>query len=407
MIQTTSTLGHVEPGPLASADPEWSCRWCRSHSGVRVLDAGMQPPSDLHPKPSDPGPDPEFPLVMVMCLDCRLVQLESDATSPEEPRGLEPRALVEQAEAAVDHAEAEGYLRPGIRVLEYPSPHGGSWVEQLARRSLIEVSQGPAELLVDIFGMMHEPDQRAALISRTSQMSADAILLMQFHTVAAIVRSGFWNALRHGHFAYYSTPVLIRMAADLGLTAVSAREYPLYGGTVLLALSREGSRWAGQAEDVTGLVNREIAEGVLEPMTVASLNESLASSAAALRTYLTEARYRSQTVVGYSAASRTSALIQCGGVTGKDLVAVADAAPGLHGRTMPGSRIPIVSPAELVERKPDKVLLFVPDLLDEVRRALPDIERGGGRWVVLDPMPRDIAPAVVAQGAESASTTPS
>ena len=71
---------------------------------MRVLDAGLQPPSDLHPKPSDPKPDPEFPLVMVMCLDCRLVQLESDPTTPEEPRGLEPRALVEQAEAAVNRA---------------------------------------------------------------------------------------------------------------------------------------------------------------------------------------------------------------------------------------------------------------------------------------------------------------
>jgi hypothetical protein len=364
---------------------------------VRVLDAGLQPPSDLHPKPCDPEPDPEFPLVMVMCLDCRLVQLESDPTTPEEPRGLEPRALVEQAKAAVDQAQAKGYVRPGIRVLEYPSPHGGSWVEQLEHRSLIEVSQGPAELLVDVFGMMHEADQRAALIRRISQMSANAILLMQLHTVAAIVRSGFWNALRHGHFAYYSTPILIRMAADSGLIAVSAWEYPLYGGTILLALAKEGSRWTGQAEDVTRLVDREIAEGVLEPMAVASLNESLASSAAALRTYLAEARSRSQTVVGYSAASRTSALIQCGRVTAKDLGVVGDGAPGLHGRTMPGSRIPIVSPAELVERRPDRVLLFVPDLLNEVRRALPEIELSGGRWVVLDPMPREIAPAVVAQ----------
>ena len=182
----------------------------RGENGVRVLDAGFQPPSDLHPHPSDPEPDPEYPLVMVMCLDCRLVQLESDPTTPEEPRGLEPRALVEQAEAAVNDAETHGYLQPGMRVLEYPSPHGGSWVEQLARRSLIEVSQGPADLLVDIFGMMHDADQRAALTDRVSQMSADAILLMQFHTVAAIVRSGFWNALRHGHFAYYSTPVLVR-----------------------------------------------------------------------------------------------------------------------------------------------------------------------------------------------------
>ena len=228
-------------------------------------------------------------------------------------------------------------------------------------------------------------------------MSADAILLMQFHTVAAIVRSGFWNALRHGHFAYYSTPVLVRMAAELGLTAIGAWEYPLYGGTILLALAREGSRWGDPAESVRRLIDREIAEGVLEPTVVASLNESLASSAAALGTYLADARSRSETVAGYSAASRTSALLQRGHVNAQDLVAIADAAPGLHGRTMPGNRIPIVSPADLVERRPDKVLLFVPDLLDEVRQALPEIERSGGRWVVLDPMPREIAPAVVAQ----------
>jgi C-methyltransferase C-terminal domain/Putative zinc binding domain len=395
MIETTKTLD-LAPNSLLPADPAWSCRWCTSRNGVRVLDAGPQPPSDLHPHPSDPEPDPEYPLIMVMCLGCRLVQLESDPTTPEEPRGLEPSALVEQAEAAINQAESHGYVRPGIRVLEYPSPHGGSWVEQLGSRSLVEVSQGPAELLVDIFGMMHEADQRAALTRRVSQMSADAILLMQFHTVAAIVRAGFWNALRHGHFAYYSTPVMVGMAAELGLTAITAREYPLYGGTNVLALARKGSRWGDQRTSVASLVEREVAEGVLEPVAVASLNESLASSAASLATYLGDAKSRSETVAGYSAASRSSALMRCGQVTAQDLVAVADAAEGLHGRTMPGSRIPIVSPSELVATRPDKVLLFVPDLLNEVRQALPEIELNGGRWVVLDPMPREIDPAVPA-----------
>ena len=392
MIETTSEV-EVAPSSLVSADPAWSCRWCASQHGVRVLDAGLQPPSDLHPHPSDPEPDPEYPLAMVMCLDCRLVQLESDPTTPEEPRRQEPRALVEQAEAAIKDAEAHGYLQPGMRVLEYPSPHGGSWVEQLERRSLIEVSEGPAELLVDIFGMMHDADQRAALTRRVSQMSPDAILLMQFHTVAAIVRSGFWNALRHGHFAYYSTAVVVRMAGELGLTAITAREYSLYGGTIVLALAKTGSRWGDQGDSVTSLIEREISEGVLDPAMVASLNESLARSAAGLASYLSDAKSRSETVAGYSAASRASALMSCGRVTAQDLVAVADAAPGLHGRAMPGSRIPIVAPNDLVTMRPDKVLLFVPDLLNEVRQTLPEIERNGGRWVVLDPMPREIAPA--------------
>ena len=389
MIETATDV-ETSPSPLVSAHPAWSCRWCSSQHGVRVLDAGLQSPSDLHPRPSDPAPDPEYPLVMVMCLDCHLVQLESDPTTPEEPRGLEPSALVEQAEAAIKDAEADGYLRPEMRVLEYPSPHGGSWVEQLGRRSLVEVSEGPADLLVDIFGMMHDADQRAALTSRVSQMSPDAILLMQFHTVAAIVRTGFWNALRHGHFAYYSTPVLVRMAAELGLTAITAREYPLYGGTIVLALAKTGSRWGDQGEGVTSLIESEIADGVLEPEALASLNDSLARSAAGLKRYVSEAKSRSETVAGYSAASRASALIRCGGVTAHDLVAVADASVGLHGRTMPGSRIPIVSPDDLVAARPDKVLLFVPDLLNEVRQALPEIEQNGGRWVLLDPMPREI-----------------
>jgi hypothetical protein len=223
-------------------------------------------------------------------------------------------------------------------------------------------------------------------------MSPDAILLVQFHTAAAIVRSGFWNALRHGHFAYYSTPVLVGMAAELGLTAITACEYPLYGGTIVLALAKKGSRWGDHGASVSSLVDREIADGVLEPTALASLNESLANSAASLATYLADAKSRSETVAGYSAASRSSALMRCAGVTAQDLVAVADAAPGLHGRTMPGNRIPIVSPEELVGKKPDKVLLFVPDLLNEVRRALPEIELYGGRWVVLDPVPREIDP---------------
>jgi hypothetical protein len=84
--------------------------------------------------------------------------------------------------------------------------------------------------------------------------------------------------------------------------------------------------------------------------------------------------------------------MRCGHVSAEDLIAIADAAPGLHGRTMPGSRIPIVSPDDLVARRPDKVLLFVPDLLNEVRSALPQIERQGGRWVVLDPLAREIEP---------------
>jgi hypothetical protein len=389
-MTTTETL--TAEAALKPADAAWACRFCGGLSGLTVLDAGSQPASDLFPAPSDPEPDPEHPLVMVMCADCHLVQLESDPTTPEEPRGVEPAALIAQAEAAVEQAASAGYIRAGTRVYEYPSPHGGSWVEQLARRDMVEVTEGKAELLVDIFGMMHDTDQRAALEERISHMTDDAVLLMQYHTVAAIVRSGIWNALRHGHFAYYSTPVLVEMGRQLGLTAIGVWEYSLYGGTLLLAFAKDGSHWGGQGENVTAMIEREVDEGILDRAYVATLGQALSSSVSAIEAYLAETTEQGISVGGYGAASRTSALLRCAHITKNQVIAVADASTGKHGRTMPGNRIPIVSPADLVELRPERVLLFVPDLLPEVRKALPDIERNGGRWVVLDPMPREVEP---------------
>ena len=51
---------------------------------------------------------------------------------------------------------------------------------------------------------------------------------------------------------------------------------------------------------------------------------------------------------------------------------------------MPGTDIPVVSPAELIARKPDSVLLFLPDLRAEVRAAYPEVEAAGGRWVAAE-----------------------
>jgi len=63
------------------------------------------------------------------------------------------------------------------------------------------------------------------------------------------------------------------------------------------------------------------------------------------------------------------------------LPAVADASPAKQGLRMPGTDIPVVSPERLAEDQPDAVLLFLADLLAEVRAAFPHVEAAGGQWV--------------------------
>jgi len=377
-----------------------SCRACHSRSGLLVLDLGEQPACDYFPKWDDPGPDPVYPLQMWLCSSCGLAQLLTDPTLAEEPKGTEPAALVAQAADAVGRVGAAGLLPAGARVTEYGSPHGGSWLGLLADRGLTPVDDAAqADVVLDCFGLMHAPDQAAALAERGARVAPGGVLLLQYHALDAIVRHGQWNALRHGHYAYYSTTALTAMLAAIGFSPRTAWHFDLYGGTVLLAASRDADNQQGDdrhvpdavlpdavlPDTVRELLAVDASAGVLDPMTILDgLQRNVRAHADALHDWLVAERAAGRVVLGYGAASRAVALLRTAGIDRDLLPAVADASAAKQGLRMPGTRIPVISPAELAAQRPGTVLLFVSDLLAEVRTAWPQIEADGGRWVAAD-----------------------
>jgi hypothetical protein len=320
---------------------------------------------------------------MWVCAACGLAQLLEDPTVPEEPKGVEPQALILQAGAAVSYVEASGFLIPGGRVIEHGSPHGGSWLGILADRGLVPVSGAErADLIVDCFGMMHAADQAAALAERAAQLAPGGTLLLQYHSLEAIVRRGQWNALRHGHYAYYSTTTLVTMLSAVGLHARAAWQFALYGGTVLLGARRDADERGSDDETVAALLNAEKQARITEAGSVARLQDAARDQSHALRKWLESAQAAGETVLGYGAASRTVSLLHLAQIDSGLLPAVADASAAKQRSRMPGTSIPVISPEELVARRPDAVLLFIPDLLAEVRSSYPQIEAAGGRWVL-------------------------
>jgi hypothetical protein len=175
------------------------------------------------------------------------------------------------------------------------------------------------------------------------------------------------------------------MLAAAGLRARTAWQFSLYGGTVLLAAGREQEAGAtGPDETVQSLLAADVASGVTKPDLVRGLQHEVSARAGALRAWLTAQRDAGNVVLGYAAASRAVALLRAAGVDNDLLPAVADASPGKVGLRMPGTAIPVITPAELTARAPDAVLVFVSDLIPEVRRAFPQIEAAGATWVDAD-----------------------
>ncbi|HEX5089004.1 MAG TPA: methyltransferase domain-containing protein [Nocardioides sp.] len=351
------------------------CRGCRSTRGQVVLDLGDQPAADHFPLATDPGPDPRHPLAMWWCADCGLAQLLADATVPDEPRAIEPRAAVRQAHEAVAELVGAGLLVPG-GFIEFASPHGGSWRGALEECGFRPAQGDRAGVVIDVYGLMHDRDQAAGLRARAAALTDDGTLVLQFPTYAATVRRREWNALRHGHFAYHSVPAARRLLDAAGLTAFAARTYSLYSGSVLLLASRSGAGPATEAAALDELERAELAAGVLDPTAMAALGAALEDDVSRLRRWVDDQPGGAWL---YGAGSRAVAVLAAAGLRPGAVAGIADGAPAKQGRRMPGTDIPVVAPEALLAADPDHILLMLPDLADELRDAWPSM---ADRWVV-------------------------
>lgn len=360
-----------------------TCRACGAAVTERVLDLGEQPAADNFPHADDPITESEtaHPLAMDVCRTCGLAQLADDDTVTDEPRGVEPQALIDQAIDAIEQVAGAGWLDGRTSVTEFASPHGGSWLPHLIERGLSAVDEGdPAAVVVDTFSVMHEPEQSAAFARRARTVAADGVLLLQFHSLATIVEHGQWNALRHGHFAYYSLTALQKLLAAAGMSVVDAWSFDLYGGTHLIA-AVHGSG-APPSRTVTEILDHEAQLGITRSEVVAGLQAAADGHVNRLKGWLVEQQRAGRRVCAYGAASRASSVFYRAGVDRSLVTAIADASTAKQGRRMPGTDVPITSPEEMIDMDPDQVLLMLPDLLAEVSAHYPQLS---GRFVLDDP----------------------
>ena len=275
-------------------------------------------------------------------------------------------------------------LLPGDGVvLEYGSPHGGSWLDLLAARGLVPSARGgQADVIVDCFGMMHAADQRAALAERAERLAPGGVLLLQYHALSTILAGGQWNALRHGHYAYYSTTALTAMLAAGPL----ARSH----GLAVRPLWRHRAAGRDPRWRPAGPAGRRSWSRCWPKTSTSASGIPARSPASSGRCGYTPRRYttgwrrsgppgRRSSATGphpgrwHCCARRTLITPSCPRSSTPRRPSRACGCPVRTSRWQPRPSLPARSPAA--------VLLFVPDLLAEVRSAYPEVEQAGGWWV--------------------------
>ena len=400
------------------------CRSCGDARLVPVLDLGTTPIANALVEPGTVSADPRYPLAVVLCQGCSLVQLEralpagaifdsdypyyssySDALCRHArshveqlvtQRGLGPDSF------AVEVASNDGYLLrhfvdAGVGALGIdpsPGPAAAAIAAGVPTRveffgacaaSAIVAQHGRADVVIANNVMAHVPDLDDFVSGLATLLADDGILTIENPSVADLVEHCEFDTIYHEHYSYFSCSSVDALMRRHGLHLNDVEYFPdLHGGTLRWYVAHHRERTQRCQERL----DRERADGVTSPAFYRSFAARVRQTQSELRRLLDELHESGARVAAYGAAAKGATLLNSSGVGADRVAYVVDRNEHKQGRAMPGCRIPIAPVERLQLDPPDYLLLLAWNFADEIMAQQAAYRAGGGRFIIPVPSPR-------------------
>lgn len=404
-------------------DKHRACRFCRQPLQHQVLDLGMQPFSNSYLTADQVEREKRYPLCVWLCANCLLVQTDFDAPADEifsaeyayfssysttwveharrYAQQMIARFGIGRKSLVVEIASNDGYLlqhflAQGVPVLGVEPTRGtaqAAIAKGIATRidffgeklgQILAAETGGADLIAANNVLAHVPDIADFTRGFAALLKPEGVATFEFPHVQRLIEGLQFDTIYHEHYSYLSLHAVERILAAAGLRVFDVEELTTHGGSL-----RVFAAHAAAAHHISPRVEKmreqERAAGLNTPAGYAALASKVGAIRNRFLAFLVKARQDKKSVAAYGAAAKGNTFLNYCACTPRDLDFVADANVAKQHKLLPGSHVPIVSPAELLAQRPDYVVILPWNLKDEIATSMAAIRAWNGKFVTAIP----------------------
>lgn len=373
-----------------------NCSLCKDATAIEFLDLGMQPLANKYPTADMFEKEDFFPEKVFFCSSCKNVQLGTmisrermfedyyylSSVNPGLVRHFDAFAQqLKDAHLVVDVGSNDGILlkplkelgikaigvEPSVNVSKIANDAGLETITAFFNEESateVESRYGKADVIVASSVFTHLEDPHTFIEDVKKLLTTDGRFIIEVEYIGNIIRDVQFERFYLDRIFYYSLTSLQHLFDLHGMYVADVEMIEPHGGSLRVTAKQKGVGMPSQA--VTTLLSDEETALTADRLKAfkKSVDENIAAFAAALKQFK-EAGVR---VAGYGAPARVTTICNYGKI-GPDLIEfIVDDSPLKQNKFSPGTHIPIVPNTYLQQVKPDLLVVFAYEYIDDIRK---------------------------------------
>jgi SAM-dependent methyltransferase len=416
--------------PLLSPDTvktykKEKCRYCDTTLVQPFLNLGELPLANAFLTDEQAKKD-EFrcPLALCFCAKCGLVQLShvvppkmmfsnylyvSSTTKTfqthfsEYAIAVRKKLKVKREALAVDIGSNDGFLlkcyqqeglksvgvEPAKNLSETANTQGletvNSYFNSESVKTIIQ-KHGRAEVISGNNVFAHINDIATVCECVNQLLREDGFFVIEFPYLVTMVKELLFDMVYHEHLSYITLTALRHVLDRFNLGIFDLDHVSSHGGSLRVYIQKRGGPYPASPK-VGQCLEDERQSGYLLFETYQKFAKRIHRVREIMLKFVNDIKSEGKTISGYGAPAKGNTLISFCGFTDKEIEFIVEDNPLKQNLLTPGSRIPVVSRAHLMENTTDYVILFAWNFAPEILKKLDPLAKKGVKFIIPLPKP--------------------
>jgi SAM-dependent methyltransferase len=251
--------------------------------------------------------------------------------------------------------------------------------ERLAKE-LVDRGQ-QADLIIGNNVLAQVPDLNDFTAGLARLLKPQGVVTLEFPHLERLIEENQFDTIYHEHFSYFSLIAIDHLAQRHDLKVFDVEQLPTHGGSLRVYLSRREAAHA-QAPAVERLRKFERDCGLDDISAYAKFAPKVHTTKRKLLSFLIQCKNSGHTICGYGAPGKGNTLLNYCGIGTDFLDFTVDRNPYKHGRFTPGMHIPIRPVSAIDDARPDYLLVLPWNLRHEIASQMRHISDWGGKLIL-------------------------